>query len=114
MLSKQLQKKKEQFSKLWKKEKIDIVKKMLSIIKWWWDIFDDLYELIDVLWEDVSNSLLLSIYTSIRTAVENINMQKLNKEVENIKKIKDKVNKLKELEEMKKNEENPEDLLENI
>lgn len=102
------------FEKLDKNNKIEKLKSMLDIIKGDWDLFDDLYNLIVWLWENISEELLISIYTMIEKAIENINSDKLKEDIWNLDKIRKKLNKLKEMEELERKNENPDDLLNNL
>ena len=102
------------FEKLDKNKKIEKLKPMLDIIKGDWDLFDDLYNLIVWLWENISEELLISIYTMIEKAIENINSDKLKEDIWNLDKIRKKLNKLKEMEELERKNENPDDLLNNL
>lgn len=104
----------ENFEKLDKNKKIEKLKSMLDIIKGDWDLFDDLYNLIVWLWGNISEELLISIYTMIEKAIENINSDKLKEDIWNLDKIRKKLNKLKEMEELERKNENPDDLLNNL
>lgn len=84
---------------------------MLEILKWNWWIFDDLYEILNNMEDQVSEDLLLSIYTSIQRAICNINGKNLQVSFEKMKKVSKKLEGIKQAEAESLKDNNPDDLL---
>lgn len=101
-----------EFTKLSFEDKKSKLLKMLEILKWSDSLFDDIYLVITNI--DVSEDLLVSVYSSIINAIENINKENLQKDVDSMKKIKNKLENIKKMEEEEKKNEDPEALLANL
>jgi len=109
-----LEKKLNNFKKLSKEEQYKKVLSMLEILKWDGDLFDDLYSLVLALENDISSELLYSIYSTIETALLNLDKEALKEDLQKIDKIRNKLKKLKEVEQKEREDENPDDLLNNL
>jgi hypothetical protein len=77
-------------------------------------LFDDLYNLVFNLKEDISSELLISIYSTIESAIINMESSELKEDIDKIHKLKNKLIELKKMEEDQREKENPEDLLNNL
>lgn len=87
---------------------------MLEILKWSWEIFWDLYDMLKSIWEHVSEELLVSIYTWIQSAIFHIDSKELKNALDNIKKLREKLLDIQKREIEARKNENPEKLLENL
>jgi len=101
-----------QFKNLSKEQKVSRLISILEILKWDWDLFDDLYQLVETLKDNISNDFLDNLYEIIASAIKNLNDSKLKKDIEKMDKIRQRLKKLKEIEE--KNNDNPEEILQQI
>jgi len=104
-------KKIEEFKKLSFKEKYEKVLKMVEMLKWD-DLFDSFYELLLNLKEDVSEDLLVNIYSMIIEALVWLEKDDKEKETNKMKKLKEKLLKIRQQEQAQ--QEDVEDLLKNI
>jgi len=109
-----LEKKLNQFKKMWKDDQLKKVLEMLEILKWDQDLFDDLYSLLSTLKEDISSELLYSIYSTIENALSNIDKDALKEDLQKIDKLRNKLKKLKDIEQKEREQENPDNLLDNL
>jgi len=98
-----LEKKVSEFKKLSFEDKKAKVLKMLEILKWSVSLFDDLYNIVNNL-ENVSEDLLVSIYSTIQSAIENIDNEKIKNYIDKMEKIKKHLQKIKEMEEKEKDD----------
>lgn len=101
-----------EFKKLSFDKQKEKVINMLEILKWTGSLFNDIHEIITKI--DVSENLLISIYSSIQSAIENINNKKLKDNIDAMEKVRTKLQNIKKMEEEEKNNNNPEKLLENL
>ena len=106
-----LEKKVNEFKKLSFKDKKAKILKMLEILKWSVSLFDDLYNIVNNL-ENISEDLLISIYSTIQSAIENMDNEKIKNDIAKMEKIKKRLQKIKEMEEKEKDD--PEKLLEQL
>ena len=106
-----LEKKVSEFKKLSFEDKKAKVLKMLGILKWSENLFDDLYNIVNNL-ENISEDLLISIYSTIQSAIENMDNEKIKNDIAKMEKIKKRLQKIKEMEEKEKDD--PEKLLEQL
>ena len=109
-----LEKKLTKFKTLEKEDQFKKVLSMLEILKWDGDLFDDLYNLVSALWEDITSELLFSIYSTIENALSNIDKDALKEDLQKINKLRNKLKQLKNIEEKEREQENPDDLLNNL
>ena len=78
------------FNKLSKEEKIKRLKSMLEIVKEEWNIFDDLYKLLEID-PDISEQIINSIYQAMIKAMYSIQVEEMEKQIEKMEKIKEKI-----------------------
>jgi coenzyme F420-reducing hydrogenase beta subunit len=100
-----------EFHSLPKEEKVKKLKAMLEVVKEEGNIFDDLYNLLEID-PDVSEDILNMIYESMIKAMYSLQVEEIEKEIEKMEKIKSKVNKLQEEEEKERQE--AEDILNSL
>ncbi len=107
-------KKLNQFKNTSKEDQLKKVLNMLEILKWDQDLFDDLYNLVSALENDISSELLYSIYSTIENALLNIDKDALKEDLQQIDKLRNKLKRLKDMEQKERTQENPDDLLNNL
>lgn len=100
-----------QFSALSYENKKKKVVSMLKILKEEWNVFDDLYNLVNVIW-NISEDFLMMVYKVITKAMYAIKEKEVEKAVEKLENIKDKISSMREKE--AKEKENTEDILARI
>jgi len=103
-----------EFKNLSKAERYKKVMAMLEILKEDKDIFQDFYEILDHLKENVDDNLLETIYSMIVSAMIVLEEEENRENISRIKTIKEKIEKLKQIEKQKKEEDDPDKLLEEI
>lgn len=109
-----LEKKVNEFKKLSFENKREKVLKILEILKWSESLFDDLYKIITNI-KNISEELLISIYASIESTIENIDNDKLKNDIDSMGKVRKRLQKIKEMEEEEEEKNNnPEKLLEQL
>ena len=109
-----LEKKVSEFKKLSFEDKKAKVLKMLEILKWSESLFDDLYDIITTI-KNISEELLVSIYSSIQSAIEHIiDNDKLKDNINSMEKVRKRLQKIKEMEEKEEKNNDPEKLLEQL
>ncbi len=109
-----LEKKLTQFKNIGKEDQLKKVLSMLEVLKWDQDLFDDLYNLVSALWEDITSELLYSIYSTIENALLNIDKDALKEDLQKIDKLRNKLKQLKNMEKQEREQEDPDNLLSNL
>jgi len=109
-----LQKKLEKFNKLPKENRYKKVLAMLEILKENDSFFQDFYELVSSLEENIQDELLESIYSMIVSAMIAMEEKENEENLSKLSKTSEKLKKLRELEEKQRQEEDPDKLLEEI
>lgn len=108
-----LDKKIKEFKKLDFEQKRTKCLSMLEVLKWSGSLFDDLYNIIKNI-DDVSEELMVSIYSSIQSTISYMDDEKLRKYISDMEKVKMKLQKIKEMEKQEEKDNDPDKLLENI
>jgi len=109
-----LQKRIDEFNKLSKENRYKKVLAMLEILKENDSFFQDFFDLLDTLKENIQDELLESIYSMIVSAMIAMEEKESKEILSKLSKTSDKLKKLRELEEKQRQEEDPDKLLEEI
>lgn len=100
------------FKNLTKEQKIERLKSMLDVVREEWNIFQDFYDLIKILGQDISDNILETIYDLILWAMQAIKVEEIEENIEKMEKLRDYISNIKQKE--KQEEEDVDNLLKKL